>query len=91
MLGAITGLGIAAGPLVSGILTSAFGWESVFFVNVPVGLVTIALTRRKLVNLPGPAASVDVPGFITFSLATFLLVFGLIRGACSATRRSRPV
>jgi EmrB/QacA subfamily drug resistance transporter len=83
VLGAITGLGIASGPLVGGILTSAFGWESVFFVNVPVGVVAIVLTVRKLVNLPGPPATVDVGGFVTFSLATFLFVFGLIRGAAN--------
>src|SRR4051794_29633841 len=83
VLGGITGLAVAAGPLVGGILTSAFGWESVFLVNVPVGLVAIVLTQRKLVNLPGPPASVDVAGFVTFSLATFLLVFGLIRGSAS--------
>jgi EmrB/QacA subfamily drug resistance transporter len=80
VLGAVTGLGIAAGPLVGGLLTSAFGWESVFLVNIPVGLLAIGLTVTKLVNLPGPPGRVDVPGFFTFTTATVLLVFGLIRG-----------
>ncbi len=46
--GTIGSMGIAAGVLVGGLLTSTFGWRSVFFVNVPIGLVAAALTLHKV-------------------------------------------
>jgi EmrB/QacA subfamily drug resistance transporter len=79
--GATVGGAVAVGPLVGGIVTESFGWEWIFFLNVPIGIAAMALTERKIVNVfakdPEP---VDVPGLITFSLALFLLIFGLIRG-----------
>ena len=44
--GSVIGLTIAAGPVLGGVLTNALGWRSVFWVNVPIGLVAILLTRR---------------------------------------------
>jgi EmrB/QacA subfamily drug resistance transporter len=79
--GATVGGAVAVGPLVGGVLTQSFGWEWIFFVNVPIGITAMVLTERKIVNVfvkdPEP---VDVPGLITFSTALFLLIFGLIRG-----------
>jgi len=79
--GATVGGAVAVGPLVGGVLTQSFGWEWIFFVNVPIGISAMVLTERKIVNVfakdPEP---VDVPGLITFSVALFLLIFGLIRG-----------
>ena len=79
--GATVGGAVAVGPLVGGVLTQNFGWEWIFFVNVPIGIAAMVLTERKIVNVfakdPEP---VDVPGLITFSAALFLLIFGLIRG-----------
>jgi EmrB/QacA subfamily drug resistance transporter len=79
--GATIGGAVAIGPLVGGLITEHLGWEWIFFVNIPIGLVAIFLTERKIANVvardPEP---VDVPGLVTFSLALFLLIFGLIRG-----------
>src|ERR1700733_8117464 len=79
--GAVVGGAVAVGPLVGGIVTESFGWEWIFFLNVPIGIGAMVLTERKIVNVfakdPEP---VDVPGLVTFSLALFLLIFGLIRG-----------
>ena len=79
--GATVGGAVAVGPLVGGILTQSFGWEWIFFVNVPIGITAMVLTERKIVNVfakdPEP---VDLPGLVTFSAALFLLIFGLIRG-----------
>jgi EmrB/QacA subfamily drug resistance transporter len=79
--GATVGGAVAIGPLVGGVITEHLGWEWIFFVNVPIGLAAIALTERKLVNVAAQDPErVDVPGLITFSLALFFLIFGLIRG-----------
>jgi EmrB/QacA subfamily drug resistance transporter len=79
--GATVGGAVAVGPLVGGVLTQNFGWEWIFFVNVPIGITAMVLTERKIVNVfakdPEP---IDVPGLVTFSTALFLLIFGLIRG-----------
>ncbi len=79
--GATVGGAVAVGPLIGGIVTENFGWEWIFFLNVPIGITAMVLTERKIVNVfakdPEP---IDVPGLITFSLALFLLIFGLIRG-----------
>src|SRR5215212_8107323 len=79
--GAVVGGAVAIGPLVGGLLTEHLGWEWIFFVNLPIGLIAIVLTEIRLVNVAAPDPErVDVPGLITFSGALFLLIFGLIRG-----------
>ena len=79
--GATVGGAVAVGPLVGGLITEHLGWEWIFFVNVPIGLVAIVLTERKLVNVAAQdPARIDLPGVATFSVALFLLIFGLIRG-----------
>lgn len=79
--GATVGAAVAIGPLVGGVLTESLGWEWIFFVNVPIGAVALVMTETKLVNVkatdPQP---IDWGGFVTFSVALFALIFGLIRG-----------
>jgi EmrB/QacA subfamily drug resistance transporter len=79
--GAVTGASVAVGPLAGGVLTEAFGWESIFFVNLPIGIAAIALTLAKVDEVKAQAGGrVDWPGTVTFSAALFLLIYGLIRG-----------
>jgi EmrB/QacA subfamily drug resistance transporter len=79
--GATIGGAVAIGPLVGGALTDAFGWEWIFFVNVPIGIAAIALTVAKVAESRAPdARPVDWPGVATFSASLFLLVFALVRG-----------
>jgi EmrB/QacA subfamily drug resistance transporter len=79
--GATVGGAVAVGPLIGGALTDAFGWEWIFFVNVPIGIAAVALTLSKVAESRAPDAEpVDWPGAATFSAALFLLVFGLVRG-----------
>ena len=79
--GASVGVGVAVGPLVGGVLVDSLGWEWIFFVNVPIGLLTIALALTKLREARDPSPGrLDWAGLGTFSSALFLLVFGVLRG-----------
>jgi EmrB/QacA subfamily drug resistance transporter len=79
--GATIGVAVAFGPLVGGALTEGLGWESIFFLNVPIGIAAIAITYTKLRETRDPNASrIDWVGLVTFSSALVLLVLGLLRG-----------
>ena len=79
--GAAIAASAAVGPLLGGALTDAFGWSSIFFINVPVGVVVVLLTLARLRESRDPEGSrVDWAGTITFTGALFLLVLGLIKG-----------
>src|SRR6202023_2903706 len=52
--GAIGGVAVAAGPLVGGAVTSGWSWESIFWINVPAGVVLAVLARSRLVGEVGP-------------------------------------
>ena len=79
--GAVLGGAVAVGPLVGGAITSGIGWRWIFFVNVPIGVLAIAVTLVKIQDSRDPNhRRVDWVGFVTFSSALFLLVFALIRG-----------
>jgi len=79
--GATVGGAVAIGPLVGGLITEHFGWEWIFFVNIPIGAVAIVLTELRLANVAAQDPQrIDLPGLVTFSGGLFLLIFGLIRG-----------
>jgi EmrB/QacA subfamily drug resistance transporter len=81
VFGAVTGAAVAIGPLVGGVLTQTLGWEWVFFVNVPIGVLAVALALTRVPESRGAGAGrIDWAGTVTFSVALFLLIFGLIRG-----------
>src|ERR687896_2119972 len=79
--GATIGVAVAVGPLVGGALTDSLGWESIFFLNVPIGVAAIAVTYWKLRESRDPNATrIDWGGLVTFSTALFVLVLALVRG-----------
>jgi EmrB/QacA subfamily drug resistance transporter len=79
--GATIGIAVAIGPLVGGLLTDGLGWESVFLLNVPIGIAAVAATFWKLRESRDPNATrIDWPGLVTFSTSLFLLVLALLRG-----------
>jgi MFS family permease len=83
VLGTTVGLGTAIGPLIGGALIAlggpTLGWRLVFFVNIPVGLVVIALSRRLL---PAPTEStrhrLDLLGAAVLGSATFCILFACV-------------
>jgi EmrB/QacA subfamily drug resistance transporter len=79
--GATIGGAVAVGPLVGGALTDGFGWEWIFYVNVPIGIGTVILAQTQAGESRDPDAKrLDWAGLITFSLGLFALIFGLLRG-----------
>src|SRR5436309_8000892 len=79
--GATIGGAVAIGPLVGGALTEGFGWEWIFFVNIPIGIGAVALTLLRVPeSRDADARGVDWAGVLTWSSALFLMVFALIRG-----------
>ena len=79
--GATTGFAVAVGPLAGGALTDGLGWEWIFLVNVPIGLITAGITLARVPDSQrDPSARIDWAGLLTFSAGLFCLVFALIRG-----------
>jgi EmrB/QacA subfamily drug resistance transporter len=79
--GAVLGGAVAVGPLVGGALTSGIGWRWIFFVNVPIGIMAVALTLAKVQESRDPTGRrIDWTGVFFFSVSLFTLVLGLIRG-----------
>lgn len=81
VFGATIGVAIAVGPLVGGALTDSLGWESVFYLNVPIGIAAIVITLAYVSESRDPNATrADWPGLVTFSSSLFALVYALLRG-----------
>jgi EmrB/QacA subfamily drug resistance transporter len=81
VFGAVTGAAVAIGPVIGGIITSGIGWDWIFFVNVPIGVIAVVLTLTRVVESRDPnATGVDWAGLVTFSGALFLFGFALIEG-----------
>jgi MFS family permease len=78
--GATNGASVAVGPLVGGVLVEHVSWQSIFYVNLPIGLAAIAVTLRMVGESKDPHPSpIDWGGLVTFSAALFALIFALVR------------
>lgn len=80
MWGAVGGLGIAAGVLVGGVITTWAGWQMIFWINVPIGIGAI-VAALVLLDRNDPAraglAQLDLPGALTAVTGLAALVFGI--------------
>jgi len=75
----IAGIGVAAGPIVGGALTSALSWHWIFWVNVPVGIAIAVIAPRVLAESRGRRERVDAGGLVLVSGGLFALIFGTVR------------
>jgi EmrB/QacA subfamily drug resistance transporter len=78
--GGVAGLAIATGPLVGGAVVQGLSWQSIFWINVPIGLALIPIARWRLVESYGARAPLDVPGVVLASAGLFGVVLALVRG-----------
>jgi DHA2 family methylenomycin A resistance protein-like MFS transporter len=79
--GATGGIALVAGPIGGGLLTEFIGWRSIFFVNVPIGVLALWLCWRHVrETATRDAESYDVPGQVLGIAGLALLVAGLIEG-----------
>ena len=71
-------LGLSAGPFIGGFLTSIFGWRSIFFINVPLGLIILLLIwkffRTEWVDAPGE--KFDLTGAVLYGLSLTAVMIG---------------
>jgi hypothetical protein len=77
--GGIGGIGATAGLVIGGPVTAALGWEGVFFINIPVAIVVLALSRRLLPESRDTrcARCFDLGGAVTVTVALVLLTYAI--------------
>ncbi len=79
---ALSGGALAIGPMIGGVLVQHAGWEWIFYINIPVGVVGILATFKLVQESRDTSAErrLDVPGLVTSGLGIFALNYALIQG-----------
>jgi EmrB/QacA subfamily drug resistance transporter len=75
----IAGVGVAAGPIVGGLLTSGLSWHWIFWVNVPIGIAVASLAPRVLAESRGRHERLDLGGLALASTGLFAVIFATVR------------
>ena len=78
--GGISGLGIALGPLVGGAVVEGLSWQAIFWINVPIGVLSIPLALLALPNTFGDRVRADVAGLLLAGAGVLGIVYGIVRG-----------
>ncbi|WP_292974983.1 MFS transporter [Mycobacterium sp.] len=78
--GATAGVATLVGPLAGGVLVDAMGWAWIFFVNVPIGVIGLALAVWLVPDLPTQKHRFDLVGVALSGVGMFLIVFSLQEG-----------
>ena len=78
--GATAGVATLVGPILGGVLVDSLGWEWIFFINVPVGVVGWVLAARLVPSLPTSRHGFDWLGVALSGVGMFALVFGIQEG-----------
>ena len=79
--GSLAGLAVLLGPVLGGFITTNWGWRWIFYINLPIGLVTFVLAFLFVPDLrPGLRHRLDFMGVALASLGLLGVIFGLIEG-----------
>ena len=78
--GGVAGLAVATGPVIGGAVVQGWTWQTIFWLNVPLGLALIPIAWLRLPESHGSATRLDLPGVGLASAGLFGIVLGLIRG-----------
>ncbi|WP_449279429.1 DHA2 family efflux MFS transporter permease subunit [Leucobacter sp. GX0328] len=78
--GVTAGVATLIGPILGGFLVDGLGWEWIFFVNVPVGVIAFVLALRYVPVLETSAHRFDLVGVVLSGIGMFMLVFGIQEG-----------
>jgi EmrB/QacA subfamily drug resistance transporter len=77
----VSGLALAAGPVLGGLLVDSLGWQSVFFLNLPVGAIALVVATRVVAESSNPEGRrLDLPGQVLGMLTLSSLTYALIEG-----------
>jgi EmrB/QacA subfamily drug resistance transporter len=76
---AVSGLGVALGPVVGGAVVQGISWHWIFWLNVPIGAALVPLAFARLTESRGLAESLDIPGLLLAGVGLFGLTFGIVR------------
>jgi EmrB/QacA subfamily drug resistance transporter len=77
--GGVTGLGVAAGPVVGGALVQGISWQWIFWVNVPIGIAVAAASALRLPESRGPRPQLDIVGLVLAGAGLFGLTWAPVR------------
>ena len=78
--GAVAGIATLVGPILGGVLVDGFGWEWIFFVNVPIGIIAFILALKFVPVLKTHEHKFDILGVVLSAIALFCIVFGIQEG-----------
>ncbi|GIJ28745.1 MFS transporter [Micromonospora qiuiae] len=78
--GSMAGVAILVGPLAGGVLVDELGWQWVFFINVPMGVIAFIAAVMLVPKLPVNRQRIDYPGILLSGVGLFLVAFGLQQG-----------
>ncbi|WP_438353737.1 MFS transporter [Microbacterium sp. CJ88] len=78
--GGVSGLGVAVGPLVGGAVMEGWNWQAIFWINVPIAILSIPFALWALSNDRGARQRIDVIGVLLVGAAVVALVHAIVRG-----------
>lgn len=78
--GGVSGLGVALGPVVGGAIVEGISWQAIFWINVPVGAIAVALVYRALAETRPTKVRLDIIGVVLAGAGVFLGVWAIVHG-----------
>jgi EmrB/QacA subfamily drug resistance transporter len=80
MFSAVTGVAVASGPVIGGAVVQGISWQWIFWINVPIALVSIPLVLTKMKESHGPDTALDLRGLALVTGGALGIVWALVRG-----------